>query len=391
MPSSHENTHNILTSDHPTSVANVATIRIGSLLHNLGVFRRATPGIEIMAVIKADAYGHGSLPVAQALTGAGVTYLAVASVAEAISLREGGIHERILVFGAPRRATAFAYAEFDLEATITSLESIEVLREVRASVHLNLDTGMGRLGLQSEELAEAVRRIERSKHLRLCGMSTHFATASRPDSEFADRQWTDFKKALATFGTLPAEIHAASSSAVFTIPASVHPDIVSVVRTGVGLYGLLDLPEGLLSTPLRPVMTFTSEIAHVKMVPPGTPISYKGTWRSTLTTRIATVAAGYADGVARHLSNCGIVYIAGRRYPIVGTVCMDSFMVDLGMSPDSKENIRSDDPEAIRPGETVTIFGEGGPSAVELAALAGTIPYEIVCGISSRVPRRYLA
>jgi alanine racemase len=363
--------------------ATVATIRIESLLHNLSIFRDATTGINLMAVVKADAYGHGSISVSHALVGAGVTFLAVATVAEAIELREAGISVRILVLGVPRRVTASLYGDFNLEASITNLESIDVFTSTRpVRAHLNLDTGMGRVGIQAAELASVLEAIHRSRSLELFGVTTHFANAGEPESDFTRTQWDRFKDLLARFEHAPTEIHAASSSAAFTLPESVRPDFVNVARIGVGLYGLLDLPRAWLPSALKPVMTLTSEVSHVKVVAAGTPISYGGTWRAKHSTRIATVSAGYADGVPRHLSNRGVVHIGEKRFPIVGVVCMDMFMIDIGPADEMSADCRV--------GDVVTIFGEGGPSAIEIARMAGTIPYEIVCGVGARVPRIYI-
>ncbi len=362
--------------------ATTANIRIESLIHNLNIFRQAAPGIDIMAVVKADAYGHGSLPIASALIKEGVSFLSVATINEAIELRLAGISERILVFGAPRKATAAAYDEFDLEATITGTDSLAELDSVSSvRVHINVDTGMGRVGLQVDELGSTVRGIERNRHLELVGLSTHFSTASQPGSEFTRRQWSKFVEAINRLGSAPAEIHAASSSAVFTVPESIDPDVVTLARVGVGLYGLMKGPESAFPEKFRPVMTLRSEISHIKNVSAGTPISYKGTWKAPQQTQIASVAAGYADGVSRHLSNCGVVHIGGHEYPIVGTVCMDMFMVDIGPREIRKGQIRVGDP--------VILFGENGPSAIDVAKTAGTIPYEIVCRVGGRVPRIY--
>ena len=362
--------------------ATTATIHIESLKHNLRVFQKSCPGLNIMAVVKANAYGHGSVPIAAALIQEGISFLAVATISEAVELRTAGISERILVFGAPRKSCAAAYDEFDLEATITGTDSLAELESVSSvKVHINLDTGMGRVGLQADELESTVRTIEQHQHLELIGLGTHFSTADHPDSTFTGQQWSRFLRAVDVLGSAPAEIHAASSSAVFTVPESIDTDIVTVARIGVGLYGLLDLPNTDLPSSFRPVMTLESEISHIKNVSAGTPISYDGTWRAPRSTRIASVAAGYADGVPRHLSNCGLVHIGGKAYPIVGTVCMDMFMVDIGSHGYQSRHIHTGDP--------VIIFGKNGPSAIEVARTAGTIAYELVCRVGNRVPRIY--
>ena len=364
----------------------VAFVDLEALKHNAAVFMEAAPGIRMMGVVKADAYGHGAIPVSKALLSAGFNSLAVATVAEGIELRKAGIEADILVFGTPRRETVASYGSMRLDATATSMDSIGVLTEAGEAaggirVHLHIDTGMGRLGNRPEQVKEAVSLIDDAASLELAGISTHFSTAGEHASGFAARQWTLFRAIVEELDRPGLQVHAASSSAVFTVPESVRPPFVTHARIGVGLYGLLALPFGYPDPGFKPVMTLQTEVSHVKTVPAGTPVSYNRTWTAPEETRIATLAAGYADGVSRHLSNLGRVTIHGTQFPIVGSVCMDMFMVNLGPAGGSA-------PE-VRPGDTATLFGKAAISAMEVAALTDTIPYEVVCRVSSRVPRIY--
>lgn len=359
-----------------------ALVDLASLTHNLRVFQRQAPGIKLIGVVKADAYGHGSLEVSRALLSNGVRSLAVATVAEAVELRRAGIAETILVFGAPRRDSIAACVEYDLEPFITGPESVDIIRPYSGlRVHLLVDTGMARLGIHPDEVEAIVQAIDQMPGVHLQALSTHFATAGQPGSSFAREQWSRFKAVLSKLGPSPAPVHMASSSAVFTIPESIDPNIVESARIGIGLYGLLEPMPGAPESIFKPVMTFQSEVAHVKWVEAGAPVSYNSGWRAPARTRIATVAAGYADGYPRILTTRSSVGINGSLYPVVGAICMDLFMVDLGPEPDNE-------PEIV-PGETVILFGSGGPSALDIAKQAETIPYELVCGVGSRVLRIY--
>ncbi len=360
-----------------------ALIDLCNLRHNLRLLQKQAPGIEMIGVVKANAYGHGSVEVSCALIDAGLRCLAVATVAEAVVLRKAGIACRIMVFGAPRNASVRACVEYELEPFVTGADTVDLLRGVGAlNVHVHIDTGMGRLGIKPGELPGILRELEGMPGIRLIGISTHFANVSDPDSRSTSRQWSRFVDALKDLGSVPAPVHVANSGALFTVPESIDPLIISQARLGIALYGLLDAPPVALEMSFRPVMTLRSEIAHVKTVESGTPISYNGLWTAPRQTRIATVAAGYADGYPRLLTNRASVGILGTRYRVVGTVCMDLFMVDLG--PKSEKST------SVSPGDPVILFGEGGPTTIEIASLADTIPYEIVCGVSSRVERIYL-
>ncbi len=332
-----------------------------------------------MGVVKANAYGHGAVRIAETLREEGVHNFAVATVPEAIQLREAGIDDTILVLAAPLPAYLPAYIEHDLEVTVPSKAIAEAVTSVARTrgplrVHLKVDTGMGRLGCTPEEAPTLISMLERAPGVTLSGLWTHFATEDGPD---ADTQQKRFGAMLAALGGPPAPVHVKSSGVLLAKNAYSLDD--SFVRMGLALYGLIDPTRFPAAVGLRPLLTFMSRVTQVKTVPPSTAISYGGTWRATEYTRIATVGAGYGDGYPRVLSNRAVAGLGGRRCPVVGVVCMDMTMIDAG-PPDGP---------AVSPGDPVVLFGEGGPSAIESAQWAGTITYELCCRIAPRVPRIY--
>ncbi len=365
---------------HPASV--VAHVDLGALRHNLGVLRRRAAGLDLMAVVKANAYGHGAVPVTRFLASEGVARFAVATLNEAVELREAGILEPILVFAAPLPEHLPLYARHDIEVTVSSPEVARAIANgtVALRAHVKVDTGMGRIGLDPADVVETVRLLERAPGVRIVGFWTHFATADEPDDSFARAQWTRFRTVLKELGGPPAPVHAANSGGVLGHPVALDPGLVAGVRLGISLYGLYDPPESAAPDALRPVMSLVSRLTQIKTVRAGTPISYGATWRAPRETRIGTVSAGYADGYRRSFSNRAEVGVAGSRCPVAGRVCMDMIMVDLGPEGDGP---------SARKGDEVVLFGDGGPSPFEMARWADTITYEIVCGITSRVTRRY--
>ena len=359
----------------------VAEIYLERLWSNAEVFRGAAPRSTLMAVVKADAYGHGAVDVARFLSSKGVEWFAVATVAEAVELRHAGIDDRILVFAAPLPEYLPAYAKHDLDLTVSSLDvaqavAAEAARSGRYRVHVKVDTGMGRIGISPEEIPTAMTLLEHAPHIRIEGLWTHLATADDDHFDFAYRQLERFRDVLSTYGDAAAHIHAATSSAVLRIPESFAFDR-AMIRTGIGLYGY-SAREGLAEAAgLQPVMRLVSRVTHTKWVDEGTSISYDRRWRADRRTRIATIGAGYADGYPRLLTNRGEVAIRGKRYPVAGTICMDMVMVDVGSDID------------IDIGDEAVLIGEGAPDAFEVADRAGTIPYEILTGVTKRVVRVY--
>ncbi len=275
----------------------------------------------------------------------------------------------------------------DLSLAVSCWEEIEPVFDAVGdrgpiNIHVNVDTGMGRLGVSTEEAPQLVARLADRPELRVRGLWSHFATADDPDSPLVQVQWKRFKQVadnLETAGHLP-EIHVANSGAVLY-----HREVIdracTFVRVGIALYGYGPNPAIPAGDRLEPVTDLWSRVVHVKTVPEGTPVSYTHSWTAPRPTRIATIAAGYGDGYCRALSNRAQVRINDSFYPVVGNVCMDMMMVDVGPPEESGD----DRPVAV--GDCALLFGAEGPTARDLAGWSGTIPYEILCGISQRVPR----
>ena len=358
----------------------VAEVDVASLLVNLDVFR-ATDA-EVMAVVKADAYGHGAVRVARVLADAGIRQFAVGTVPEGVELRRAGIAGRILILGAPLPEYLGRYVRHELDVTVPSLGVAEAVREATGRgrglrAHVKVDTGMGRIGLLPKEAADVVRLLEGASGVELAGLWTHLATADEPELEYSQRQLELFHGVVREVGDAFETIHAANSAAALRLPESLVFDR-PLIRAGIGLYGYTAL-EGLAQEAgLKPVMRLTSRVTHVKWVEPGTTVSYGRRWRAERRTRIATVNAGYGDGYPRLATNRAKVGIAGEHYPVAGTVCMDMFMVDVGDRTD------------VAAGDEVVLFGPGGPDAFDLAVCTETIPYEILTRVTRRVPRAYV-
>ncbi len=368
--------------DRPTS----ALIDLGALRHNYKRLRALVPEkTAVMAVIKADAYGHGALPVAAALEKEGCRHFAVALAAEGAALRDAGIASPILVLGGVFRDDRELLFEFDLTPVIHNTESALLLdEEARArgvvkAVHLKIDTGMGRLGIRAAALHAFLEKLRGLKHLRLEGLFSHFAEADIPDSPFSTQQLRAFTEAAALAERLGFSIkylHMANSAAMARLPES-H---FNMVRPGIMLYGASPAPDLAKKMDLRPLMTLRTEVLQVQRLPAGSPVSYGRTFVTERDSIVATLPIGYGDGLPRALSNRGHVLIGGVRAPIRGTVCMDLIMCDVTDIP------------GVRPGDEAVVMGRQGPEEIraeEIAEIAGTISYEIFCGISKRVPRIY--
>ena len=364
-----------------------ATVDLGALRHNVQMLREHASPAELMAVVKADAYGHGAVPVARTLAAEGVQHFAVARPNEGVRLREAGLSGRILVLGAPFPDHLSVYSKYDLDATVSSPDTADALRQYAAStrpvrVHVNVDTGMGRIGLHRSDALSVIRRLRAADHVTLAGVWTHFATADDPESTFATTQLNRFEKLLDQLDGSTEYIHAANTGALFTVGARSHNFASPLVRVGLSLYGLAARPELAARMNLRPVLRLHARVTHLKTVSPGTPISYGAQWRAPTRTRIATLGVGYGDGYPRLGSGRAVVRIGGESRPVVGTICMDMCMVNLG-PPDR--------PPAtdVSVGDTATLIGPEGPTTYDVAEWAETIPYEICCGLSARVPRKY--
>lgn len=382
-----------------------AEIDLAAVAHNVRELRRATrPAADLMAVVKADGYGHGAVEISRQALANGAKWLGVARLDEAEALREAGIEAPILLFGPTPWSSVRRLRELDLTQTVFSLEYARTLSQAVGAaggpvrVQIKIDTGMGRLGLldgssldcatgrrrpeaPAEDLARQVEAIVRLPGLQAEGIYTHFAGSDLADKTFAHRQlarFLDLVERLRRSGVAFRYVHAANSAALLDLPDS-HLDLV---RPGIALYGLYPSAHVERSrVVLKPALTLKARIVQIKEVPAGFKVSYGMTYETSRPTRIATVSVGYADGLRRSLGSRGSMLVRGARAPIVGRVCMDLTMLDVG------------DIEALRAGDEVIVFGgegTGAPTTDEIASELGTISYEIVTSISSRVPRVYL-
>lgn len=365
-----------------------AEIDLDAIAHNMRELRRiAKPEAKICAVVKANAYGHGAVPVSRKVLAAGADFLGVAVLSEALQLRRAGIDAPILILGYTPPEQAEEVVKYDLSQTVFQWEVARALSDAarrlgkKAKIHVKIDTGMGRIGfLPGEEAVAEIKKIAALPHLYLEGIFTHFAMADACDKTFTYRQlkiFLELIKRLEQEGIVFSFRHAANSAALIDLPET-HLDMV---RPGIALYGLYPSPEVKREkVELVPAMTVKSRIIQVKKVPTGTPVSYGCTWRAPRPTVVATLPIGYADGYTRLLSGKGEVLVKGKRVPVIGRICMDQCMIDVTDVPEVKQ------------GEEVLIFGRDGRETLpveELAAKIGTINYEIVCMLGERVPRYY--
>ncbi len=364
----------------------LALIDLDAVADNLRALRRLLPpSAAVCAIVKANAYGHGAVPVSRELEARGVEAFGVATIEEGLELRRAGIERPILVLGAGP-AGIEAAQEHRLAPVVYSPAMAErvshAARRMKKplSIHLKIDTGMGRLGLLMDEWQDILRDLAENPWIDLAGIATHFSSAES-DEAFTRAQLTRFEEAVRRSGNLgnpsAGRIHAANSAGLLNLPESVF----TMVRPGLLLYGAYPDPGLRAKVTVRPAMTFKTRVLYVKSLPKGSPVSYGRTFHTKRPSRIATLAVGYADGYRRDLSNRGWVLIRRRKAPVVGNVTMDLTMVDVTDIPDVVE-----EDEAI-------LFGaaEGDCLPVEdLAAAIGTISYELLCAVSGRVPRVYL-
>lgn len=358
-----------------------AEILLDAIGHNLKVVRAAAPGRKVLAVVKADAYGHGVVPVARRLQAEGVDGFGVALAEEGIELREAGIDRAILVLngingGAHREIVAAGLTPVLYE--ISEAKAFEAVAHGRPiDVHLKVDTGMGRLGVPLRELTAFLRALRRFPSIRVAGLMTHLSTADS-DPAYVAEQVAAFKRAeglVRRFGYEPAVMHAANSAALFRHPET-HFDWV---RPGLAIYGYPG--SSTIDVPLRPVMRWRTEVLQLRTLQPGESAGYGRSFRAVHETRVATLPLGYGDGLLRSASNRGQVLIHGVRCPIVGNISMDLTTVDVSEVPD------------VAIGDETLLLGKqasGTLDARDLAAAAQTIPYEVLTNVSRRVPRLYL-
>ncbi|MGQ0666703.1 MAG: alanine racemase [Nitrospiraceae bacterium] len=363
-----------------------ASVDLTALAQNLLQFRRLlSHGCDVMAVVKANAYGHGAVETTKALIRQGMSRVAVVSVEEGIELRQAGIDAPIVVLGPIFREQIADLFGYQLTPVISDVSILPALGQAAASlltprpIHLKIETGMGRLGLTQDELVKVIASGGFPRSLQLEGLMTHLADSDGPAPDSTEEQLARFKTAIRTVqagGFSVPLIHAANSGGAVRFPQA-H---FSLVRPGLMLYGYHTLPGSVPVPDLRPVLSLRTCIAQLRTVQPGQRVSYNGTFTATRTSRIAVLPIGYADGLSRHLSNRGRVLVRGQRAPIAGLVCMDMVMVDVTDVPGASV------------GDEVMLIGRQGAEQItahDIAQWTGTISYEVLCCIGPRIPRRY--
>lgn len=365
----------------------VAEIHLERLRHNLHQFQQHIRPSQIIAVVKANGYGHGAVQVARVCIEEGVTLLAVATVDEAIELREAEIETPVIIFGKIWANQVDALYAYNLQPVIASKDDFRLLsttatEEQRTlNVHLEIDTGMGRVGVLPDEALKVVKQIRDDVYLNLVGVMSHFATADTIGDELARLQHQRFSEVrqqiIQIFDNqnLP-EFHLANSAGTLNLD-NVHYDWV---RLGLSMYGIPPSDEYDLPIDIRPLMQLKTRIGYVRNLPMGWTVGYGATYQVKEHSTICFCPGGYEDGIPRRYGNSGEVLIHGKRFPIVGNVSMDSFLVDVRDEP-------------VQVGDEVVILGSQGNEVItswDIAKKLGVIPYEVVCGISTRVRRQYI-
>lgn len=361
-------------------------INLQTMASNVRLLRECVPGnARLMAVVKADGYGHGAVPTARTALANGADALAVAIPEEGITLREAGIDKPVLVLGGVTREGAQAAAEFNLEQTVFDAETVRNLeaaaarRGVALNVHLKVDTGMGRIGVRSEgELREVAGEIMRADHLRLTGVYTHFASADDAELSYTQAQNDRFGQFLQILRTVQPDVtvHASGSAALLRCPVFNY----DMVRAGIAMYIDPGLPDG-VGDGLCQSMRWVTGAVHVKEIEPGETVSYGRTFTAARPTRVMTLPVGYADGYHRGIGNRGRVLVRGHSAPVIGRVCMDQIMADVTDIPD------------VRVGDEVVLLGGQGAEYItvrEMAQWCNMIDYEILLSPTARVPKVYV-
>ncbi|TLU88052.1 MAG: alanine racemase [Chlorobium sp.] len=363
-----------------------ALVSMEHLARNVRLIRERINGkARIMGIVKANAYGHNVHRVSEALAASGISDFGVANIHEAIELKTGGALKKpatILAFSSPLPSHIEFFLKYGIDMTICDSATLHAAQQIAAAhgktlaVQVKVDTGMGRLGAFPSMAMELLREIDRSSHLKLNGIYTHFAESATPGG-FTLHQLETFKALTTEYEHAASTTtckHAANSGAILSAESS----WLDMVRPGILLYGYHPAKNTPCTLDVKPVMQFESRVIFIKQVNAGKTISYNRTWTAPGAHHIATIAAGYADGYARALSGKATVMINGKAYPQVGIVTMDQMMVDLGTEHDVKR------------GDRAVLFGWEGPAADDLAAITGTISYETLCSVSSRVKRVFL-
>jgi len=361
----------------------VAVIDLSAYRYNLEQIKKKVAPAQTMAVVKANAYGHGMIPIAKTALETGVAYLGVALVEEGVELRENGIKTPILVFGGVEPEQIALFFEHELDMMLyTESAALQVSRQAQrlhqlAIVHVKIDTGMGRVGVHWKQALDLIPKLATMPGIHLKGLCTHFATSDEKDKRFAKLQLERFNQVIQQLEAKTIHIplkHVANSGAILDLPES----YFNMVRPGIMSYGWYPSEETSESVDIKPVMSFKTQVRYIKEIRQGESVSYGRKYIATQATRIATLPVGYADGYNRLLTNQGEVLIRGKRFPVVGRVCMDLIHADIGNHTEIKE------------GDEVILFGRQGQESIyvtDICKKINTIPYEVCCWISDRVPR----
>lgn len=367
-----------------------AEVDLAAIAGNVAALKAQAAAPGLMAVVKADGYGHGLVPAARAALRGGADWLAVALVEEGVALRAAGVAAPILVMAEPPVAAVPALLAADLTpasytpAFLAALDAAGRERGRPVAVHCKLDTGMRRVGVPQADWEDALRQVRDARGVALEGLWSHFAVADEPGHPFIERQAQEFARGLQlarSLGLAPRLAHLANSAATLQL----HDQHYDLVRPGLAVYGLEPAPGLAAEVPLRPALAWRSRLSLVKHLAAGEAVSYGLRWSAPADAVVGTVPAGYADGVRRALSDVGEFVHRGRRVPVRGTICMDQLLLEVGGADDQTP--------AAAAGDDVWLIGRDGDAAVtadDWARWLGTINYEIVCGIGARVPRVYL-
>lgn len=362
-----------------------AEISLGAIVQNYDAIRAHVGMAQVMPVVKANAYGHGLVEVARHLMNHGAPCFGVALLEEAVTLRQAGVSVPILVFGGVATRQIPQFIAHDLMMAASSIDKLRQIDEAaaaakkKARVHLKIDTGMERIGVHWYSAQKLLEASLTFSHVEVAGIYSHFANSDSADLASAREQLSRFLEVLEFYAKRslsPPLRHIANSGGVLQLPES-HLDLV---RPGIMLYGVYPSKEVRQTIALQPALSWKSQVVFFKVVQPGSTVSYGGTWTTDHQVRVVTVPVGYGDGYFRALSNRGSVLIRGQRHPIIGRVCMDQFMVNLEWG-------------TAYNGDPVTLIGVDGSEAItaqDVADAAGTIPYEVLTNINSRVPRVYV-
>ncbi len=371
-----------LATPHPgyTTYAEIATDK---LAENIRLLKQQAGKIEIMAVVKADAYGHGMSSMATFLANAGISHFLVATLDEALQLRTLLPDAQILVASPPHSKNLPVYAEQRLHASVTSAAIAAAVQKaakegIPLNVHAKIDTGMNRLGMDSSIALSVLRALINCPNLHLEGIWSHLATAGAEDKTFAIQQIESTYQILAQLSDFQGYFHVGNSGTLLNHRERIGRHSKELIRLGGALLGIPASQRLAQHYGLQPVMTLKSQVTHVKQLNVGDSVSYGRTWQASEPTQIAVVGAGYADGYPSALSSKGTVQIKNQAYPIVGRVCMDMLMVDIGLNNTT-----------VKPGDEVILFGGDHANIYDLATTAGLVHYEICCRIPLRVPRHF--